>query len=372
MATPVFPLDRLPYPVRDNFAQSYATPFKKVQMDDGHSRTRRQWASQTLSNSLMWRLDWKKLGIFEGFLKYECGNGPIEFMLAFAPGQDAVKVRLTTYPTISFDAGQWVASAQFERVIDAPSGSLAGGLPSWPLALPMPEKGGYTIEQPNAITRGQLTGGKPQERARQFEQIGMVTMKWFLTADQYPIAVDFVHNTLLGGLSPFKGWFANGKGTQAVRMTFTEAPSFTKEGACFWMEGKVEIRDLPQISELEYTGKNQITIDEKITLVENLAFYIAPVAFTDSLSLGEQLAMSISITVADTMLLSEAIDLLLNENLGIAEGISIAEQLAIDYANAAGSIADSTSMSESGSYQVDDYADDYAEFDYVGTDIAIF
>lgn len=237
-------------------------------MDDGHSRGRRVWQQQVNGLQLLWRFTWAEYAIWDAFLRYDVENGAIEFDMKLVEGGPFYTIRLSSPPTEAYQAATntWDVTAPVESVIPAPTASAPAALPSWPASLPQPEKDSYSITRPNAFARGSIAEGYPGQRSRQREVIGVVSMLWLLDPDQYLQAKEFINNDLFGGMLPFEGWFANSVGPeQRVRMTFLDNPKFSPNGAWFTLTGTVEVRDMPVISKLEYTGNKQQILDEVST-----------------------------------------------------------------------------------------------------------
>lgn len=275
MAVAVYPIQnysneprKLPYPVRDGFASKYGQAFKAVQMDDTHNRMRRKWAMQPMEYSITWQFTWSQFEFFEAFIKYDCAQASGYFLMPLYPGAPLSTFRLESYPETAFsaDKGCWTVTAKVEQIRAAPIGFDAkpATLPLWPESLGEPEKDGYSISRPDQVTRGNISSGIEAERVRFKDEIAIVKCKFIFTGAQYATFDDFVHNQLLGGLAPFKGHFANGKGSSLTRCQLTDI-GVSQSGINYEISLTMELRDFPQMSEFDYRGYNFFALHDDIT-----------------------------------------------------------------------------------------------------------
>lgn len=271
MAYPEYPIDRLPYPVRESYSGQYAEQPRAVKMDSGRSRMRRRHSVQPDAITISFRFTYKQLEYFEAWLKWKVANAVGYFTLALNPDLPAQTYRLTKYPDISYDPGaNWIVDCAVEIVRAAPTGSKITQLRTFPITLPMPEQSGYGITRPDAVTRSNVTGGLASERNRFVNEVGIVTMKWILDSNEILIWDDFVHNQLFGGLAPFKGWFTNGRGAKSDQVIqFVESPKKTTNGQLYMIEVKAQTMNIPTMTYLEFIGSSNITEADNTKLAES-------------------------------------------------------------------------------------------------------
>lgn len=270
MVYPIYPINKCPYPVRDNFSQQYGEKFTASKMDSGRSRMRRKLSNQSMALTITFNMKEKELDWFEAWLRYDVAQAAGFFTIALNPDLAPGALRMTKYPVITADANVgFIVSCEVERVREGPTGSRITSLRQWPATLPPPEKNGYAIQRPDGLTRSSIAGGLPSERSRFDDAIGVVNFTWLFTQAEYNIFDDFVHNQLFGGLAPFKGWFWNGRGTTDQQIVqFTESPKTTAQDAIYKVTAVGQIRNIPVMSHAEYVGSN-INLAETLTVAGN-------------------------------------------------------------------------------------------------------
>lgn len=367
MTYPAYPLDKLPYPVRDSFSQQYGAGFKPVQMDDAHNRIRRRYAMQPVNYTLTWHFTFEQFEWFEGFLRYDCAQASGYFTLPLNAASTPLTLRFVAYPDSAFDENLgWVVTATVEQIRNAPSGAALVGLPTFPTTLPIPEKVNYSIKRADTVSRSSITEGLASERARFKDEVAVVQMQWTLSSTEYTIFDNFVHDTLLGGLAPFVGPFANGSGQQNVRLNMIDVPKVVSNMSGFDVTCIFEVRDIPTISELKYRGWDKNTFTESYTFGEQVTFKVIPGAKQDSITFTEQISFRITKLIQDTFTYSESVSFQSNQNRSTSENLSYTETLSFYHTRAP--YTDTLGYTAGGFITVDDYADDWVEFGYVGTD----
>jgi hypothetical protein len=366
-ATGYFPNEECPFPVRDSYSGKYGTQFKRTVMDDGHGRYRRQWAAQSVANTLNWQMNWDQLDFFEAFLKYECSEGTGFFTMQLYPGGPLQTYRMTAYPQIAFDdsVGAWVISANVEYIRTAPMQPPRGNLPVFPDSLPQPEKGQYQITRPDQITRSNITQGEANQRTRWTDEVGIFTVNWILDETQYYIWDGFVHDTLIGGLAPFQGWFANGQGTSLTRIRFLDTPQVQSQGAAFAISAQCEIQQIPVMSEADYIGHQQLFYDT-ITYSESISFTISLGVLADGITYSESLSFNSTRPMSDTITYSESSNIQRSGYSNFGDAVTMSETVSFSITPAP--YTDSITFGVSGGITVNDYIDgSYIEFGYFGT-----
>jgi hypothetical protein len=337
MTTPTYPLDKLPYPVRDNYTSQYGSAFKRAAMDDGHGRVRRRWDQQPIMPTLTWTFaEWSQLDLFEGFIKYDCAQASGWFIMPLFPGDTPKTMRMTTYPTITFDTsiGTWQATVQVEYIRLGPTGYSATPtvLPQFPSSLPEPEKDNYQITRASTMVRSNLPDGEATERARFKEEVATFTVTWYLAPDEYAVFDSFVHNQLLGGLAPFTGYFSNGRGDNLVRVNFVDTPVVSEEGACYKVTASCETRDIPQMSEFDYLGLNKLALSDSFILAESI-YTQEGVVGTDLVTYVEKYQFALSRGLSDNYSLTESLKFKITANRNPVENITWNEQYTFSLTN---------------------------------------
>jgi hypothetical protein len=239
-------------------------------MDTGRSRLRRQFSPQAVAQTITFNMTESQLDWFEAWVKYDCAEAAGFFTLALNPDVSPVTMRMTKYPEIKTDPNVgFIVSCAVEYIRSAPTGGPISFMRSFPTTLPPPEKSGYTISRPDALTRSNVGAGMPSQRSRFDDSIGVVTLTWLFTVAEYNIWSDFLHNQLLGGIAPFKGWFWNGRGTTNQQVfQFTESPVESAQDAIYKVTATAQIRNIPVMSMSDYIGNN-MNMADSVTLSES-------------------------------------------------------------------------------------------------------
>lgn len=369
--TVAYPIDRLPYPVRDSFSQQYGNGFTVTQMDDYHRRPRRRFEMLPQNNSITWRFTWDEFNIWEGFLRYDCAQASGYFTMALFPAAPTYTYRLTAYPQSSFDeaTNSFTVTGTVERIRVAPNvPAKTGVLPVWPTTLPLWEKSGYQINRDDTVSRSSISYGLASQLARFKEEVAVVAATLLLSKAELNIFDAYVHDTLIGGLAPFSGYFSNGTGTTLQRLNFIEAPKIESSGAAFKVTVSMEIRDIPVISELDYRGENQLTFSDTLTYSESIKFRISR-TLTDSLTFSESINhFNITKAISDSLSYSESVSLVHTGYTGLTDGLGYSESVAFAITRAP--IIDTVSFTASGGIIYNPYIQAaYIQMGYIGVTV---
>lgn len=362
--TAVYPIDKLPYPVRDSFSQQYGNGYTANQMDDNHRRMRRKFEMLPQNSSITWRFTWGQYNLWEAFLRYDCAQASGYFTIALYPAAPTYTYRLTGYPQSAFDenTNSWTVTGTVERIRVAPNAPAATGvLPQWPATLPVWEKSGYQINRDDTVSRSSITDGLANQISRFTEEVVVVAATLLLTESELAIFDAFVHDTLIGGLAPFSGYFANGTGTTLQRLNFIAAPKIESSGAAYKVTVSMEIRDIPVMSQLVYTGQNILTLSDTITYTATIAAKLG-IQPNESMAFNDSVSFKIGTNANDSFSYSEAIAIIINAVRPLAESLTLSESMAFNIGF--NSLNDSIVYKTNGQACYEDYATDWVKFGY--------
>lgn len=273
-----YPIDKLPYPIRDGYRAMFHDKLRKRQMDDGNTSTRRRFETQPQKQNLTWRMSWDQFALFEAFLSYDCAHGAESFLMPLSPSEAAIEMRFLKYPDSTFDpsCNSWNVTGEVQTFkYGVPTGirlaycvpgyvkpgywneiepEMMFGYPAFPSAIPYPEKSNYSIKRESEFATTNISEGYMRNRTRFQDSVATYQCRWILDASQKAVFDNFVYNVLYGGYAPFYAPFANGEGNTYVRSKFVELPSVGSMGAIFEATATLESANIPVMTETEYQG----------------------------------------------------------------------------------------------------------------------
>ena len=249
----LYPSSVLPPPVRDGFTAKHQSPYAPIEMDDGHTRARRQFSAQPARFELTWTLTWRQLAIFEAFMEYGVEQASGWFTLPLFGDQPAVDVRLVEGYSTNYNAqaGTWKVTGEAETLFASPVLAPAG-LPAWPEELPWPEQEGYGFSTPGAPLRSQNDRGLADVRVRFQDRLLQYRVTCLLDKAQKIVFDAFYRDTLIHGAAWFSAPFANGLGTATVRARFMGEVVVASFGAAYKLSATLGTTGAPRMSFEDY------------------------------------------------------------------------------------------------------------------------